>query len=79
MKNILFNENGIVTDNIVNELAENDVSKLVSVCEKRYDDQLESVCKTLMDNENYKIVLLAGPSGSGKNTTAGKLAEKIKR
>ena len=79
MKNILFNENGIVTDNIVNELAENDVSKLVSVCEKRYDDQLESVCKTLMDNENYKIVLLAGPSGSGKTTTAGKLAEKIKR
>lgn len=77
MNNILFNENGVVTDKRVNELAEKSISDFVALCEKRYDDQLESVCKKLLGDDKYKIVLLAGPSGSGKTTTARKLSEKI--
>lgn len=79
MNNILFNENGVVTDKRVNELAEKSILDFVALCEKRYDDQLENVCKTLAENDEYKIVLLAGPSGSGKTTTARKLSEKIKK
>lgn len=79
MKNILFNEKGIVTAKRINYLAENDIDALISACEKRYDDQIEEISKILTTSDEYKIVLLAGPSGSGKTTTAGKLSEKIKR
>ncbi len=77
MNNILFNENGIVTAKAVNELAENNVSELVRVCEEHYDGQLENIAELLLSNTCYKIVLIAGPSGSGKTTTARKLSEKI--
>jgi len=79
LKNVLFNEKGIVTDKRVNFLAEHSILELVDACEKRYDDQLNTICKTLSDDDEYKIVLLAGPSGSGKTTTAVKLSEKIKK
>lgn len=77
MNNILFNENGIVTAETVNKLAENSVNELVALCEEHYNGQLDSIAKLLLSESRYKIVLIAGPSGSGKTTTARKLSEKI--
>jgi len=78
LNNILFNQDGIVTEKAVNKLAESSISDFVALCEKRYDDQLEKVSNRLVSSKRYKIVLLAGPSGSGKTTTARKLSEKIR-
>ena len=77
MKSILFNENGIVTADKVNSLAENDLKNFVSLCEEHYNGQIEKIANLLVSDNRYKIVLLAGPSGSGKTTTARKLSEKI--
>ncbi|MBQ8337963.1 MAG: zeta toxin family protein, partial [Oscillospiraceae bacterium] len=77
LKNILFNDNGIVTDKAINKAAESSLSELVAYCEKRYDDQISRLAELLVSSKQYKIVLLAGPSGSGKTTTARKLSEKI--
>lgn len=77
MKNILFNQNGIVTADNVNFLAENDLVNFVSACEEYYVGQIEKIASLLLSDNRYKIVLLAGPSGSGKTTTARKLSEKI--
>ena len=77
MKNILFSENVVVTDKMINDFAENSLAEFVAACEKRYDDQISRLANLLVASKEYKIVLLAGPSGSGKTTTARKLSEKI--
>ncbi len=78
MKNIIFNTDVNVTDNVINELSKNSLSDFVLACEKRYDEQLCRLANLFVGSKEYKIVLLAGPSGSGKTTTARKLTEKIK-
>ncbi len=77
MKNILFNELGLVTADKVNSLAKSDFEKLVSLCENYYIEQIEKIASLLISDNRYKIVLLAGPSGSGKTTTAKKISEKL--
>ena len=66
-----------LTQERINELAQNDARKLVEICEKHYREQIETTCDEILSNKKNKIVLLAGPSGSGKTTTARKLKEKI--
>lgn len=46
--------------------------------EAHFDAQLNSVISQLLEDSRRDIILLAGPSSSGKTTTAGKLAEKIR-
>lgn len=48
----------------------------IAQCEKGYFDQInEIVEQVLSSNGRYRIVLLAGPSSSGKTTTAHKISE----
>lgn len=77
MKNILFNELGLLTADKVNSLAKSNFEMLVSLCENYYAEQIEKIANLLISDNRYKIVLLAGPSGSGKTTTARKISEKI--
>ena len=75
MKNDNISE--ILTQEKINELAQNDSEKLIEICEKHYREQIETTCDEILSNKKNKIVLLSGPSGSGKTTTARKLKEKI--
>lgn len=56
-----------------------DANGFISECENRFDTQIEQTVERIIERHSCDIVLLAGPSSSGKTTTAGKIAEKIRR
>ncbi len=59
----------------INALAQNPAD-FIAYCEKGYFDQInEIVEQVLSSNGRYRVILLAGPSSSGKTTTAHKLSE----
>ena len=61
----------------LNELVINDkIEGLVNVNETYYNNQLNRCAKDIIAN-NMNIVMLAGPSSSGKTTTAKKLAIQL--
>ena len=63
----------------INAFAKNEPNKFIEVSEEKYHSEIRSLAEKIVNNENYKIVLLAGPSGSGKTTTAHILKENIIR
>ena len=61
----------------LNNLVENKkIESLINVNEAYYNNQLSKCAKDIIDN-NMNIVMLAGPSSSGKTTTAKKLAIQL--
>ncbi|MBQ6365971.1 MAG: nucleoside kinase [Oscillospiraceae bacterium] len=49
-------------------------------CEAHYNEQLEKAAEMVAENlKNSPVILLAGPSGSAKTTTAMKLSETLKK
>ena len=62
----------------INECVADDVNSFIEECEKRFDTDVSMAVETFLSDSRYDIVLLAGPSSSGKTTTAGKIAEKIR-
>lgn len=62
----------------INKSAESDVRGFIEECEKQFDNDITEAVKTFLDDSRCDIVLLAGPSSSGKTTTAGKITEKIR-
>ncbi|MEE1238665.1 MAG: hypothetical protein UHO61_01930 [Acutalibacteraceae bacterium] len=63
---------------IINDLALNNPKGLVELAEQNYQSELDEVASKIVDNDDIKIVALAGPSASGKTTTAHILCEKLK-
>ena len=53
--------------------------KFLKNCSAAYHLMADEVAKTIFDDENKKIVMLAGPSSSGKTTTASILSRGINR
>ena len=62
----------------INDLALNNPKELVDRAERHYERELAEVAARIADNDDIKIVALAGPSASGKTTTAHILCEKLK-
>ncbi|MDR2656008.1 MAG: hypothetical protein LBC56_08115 [Oscillospiraceae bacterium] len=58
----------------VNQGAENYISR----CEDYYKSQIDEICEELI-GRNSKIILLAGPSSSGKTTTAARLCAGLEK
>lgn len=48
-------------------------------CTDEYRTAVKEAAKTVFYDENKKIIMLAGPSSSGKTTTAALISEEIKR
>ncbi|MBR6634794.1 MAG: nucleoside kinase [Clostridia bacterium] len=61
----------------INYEAENDTADFISAAEERYSFALDCVVERIINNKSVEIVLLAGPSCSGKTTTANKLRERL--
>lgn len=61
----------------INKNINSDPQAFIELTEREFDDSLEAVTDTILGNSDYDIVMLAGPSSSGKTTTAEKLVEKI--
>lgn len=62
----------------INERASADVLSFIADEEVRFDTAVSNVVEKFLANSDCDIVLLAGPSSSGKTTTAGIIAEKIR-
>lgn len=50
---------------------------LIEKSESRYKNIIENVCAKIMEDGGHEIVMLAGPSASGKTTTAGKIKKQL--
>lgn len=51
--------------------------KFLDDCTKDYHERVSAVAKNIFDDKSKKIVMLAGPSSSGKTTTANLLSAKF--
>lgn len=60
----------------INTLALTDPAALVRQSEERFDKILEGIADRVQQSDGREIIMLAGPSASGKTTTAKKLSEK---
>jgi len=55
-------------------------SKLVRDSDRRYEDELTRCTQEIINkNKKTRVVIVAGPSSSGKTTTTMKLGEKLKK
>ena len=54
----------------INEKVKNTPEEYIEECEKSYKDRLKAVRDKIIDSSGRKLVMLAGPSSSGKTTTA---------
>ncbi len=71
-----LNKNIYYVDEI-NNLAKNDERLLIDMSERMFHNQIDEVIDEIV-NKKIKIVLLAGPSSSGKTTTSAILKQKLK-
>lgn len=60
----------------INTLAKNDPETLIMRSETRFDNILNRIADRIESDTGREIIMLAGPSASGKTTTAKKLAQK---
>ncbi|MEG0546306.1 MAG: nucleoside kinase [Oscillospiraceae bacterium] len=61
----------------INELAEIDPQLLIERSETRYKNIISDISKKVSEDVGREIIMLAGPSASGKTTTANKLAKSF--
>lgn len=59
----------------INESALSSPEVFAAECEARYENIIEKISESIKDDPGREIVMLAGPSSSGKTTTAKKLSE----
>ncbi|MBR3817693.1 MAG: nucleoside kinase [Clostridia bacterium] len=70
--------NKIYTFNEINRLAL-EPRKFLSDCSADYHARVSETAEIILSDESRKLVMLAGPSSSGKTTTARLLSEKLVR
>lgn len=63
----------------VNDQVENNLKEFIVSCENNYKDQIEKVVEHINENKNLKFILLAGPSSSGKTTTANLIVKHFEK
>ena len=69
-------ENKNLTATQINSFAL-DARKFLDDCTKDYHNQVFDVAEKIIGNKNKKIIMLAGPSSSGKTTTANLLSQRL--
>ncbi len=61
----------------LNEEITTNTDAFISECENNYKNQLKSVVSSIVQKHGIKFILLAGPSSSGKTTTAKLLKQNL--
>ncbi len=61
----------------INGYAKTNPEKLVALSEERFKNIIDATADKIVATEGRMIIMLAGPSASGKTTTAHKLAQSI--
>ena len=66
-------------DKINQRIAKGTFAGLINDCEKVYHDEIKKVsAKIVKAAKDIKLVIVAGPSSSGKTTTTAKISEQLK-
>lgn len=61
-------------------IARGGLPDLVTACERRYSDEIGTAASALLSRlDDVRVVIVAGPSSSGKTTTMIKLSEKLQK
>lgn len=60
----------------IDDAGQNNAKKLVKISEKLYRDQIKKVA-SVVATSNMKLVLVSGPSSSGKTTTANIISQEL--
>lgn len=63
----------------INSLSQSDPKELIDRSEQRFKNIIRDVSDKVENDSGLQVVMLAGPSASGKTTTAQKLAEEFTR
>lgn len=64
----------------INEAIRNDPKSFVAHCDALYQSRIDEAADAIVDNmSRSQIVLLSGPSSSGKTTTALKIEQELRR
>lgn len=63
----------------INSAVKNDAAEFVGECINEYENRISAAASNILENSTVDIVMLAGPSSSGKTTTANKIADGIKK
>ncbi len=64
---------------VINRAAECDPRALIATAEDGYHRKIEELAELAVGRGDLRAILLAGPSGAGKTTTANLLADAIRR
>lgn len=62
---------------VVNEMAKQNPQKLIQDAECLYRKQIDEIADQIVSNGNYKVVLMAGPSSSGKTTSSNLIRARL--
>lgn len=62
---------------IINDMIRCDAAETIANAERYYSEELDNVAHTVAQNKDIRVILLAGPSSSGKTTTANILRERL--
>lgn len=62
---------------IINEISKNNPQKLINDAETLYRKQINEIADQIVSNGKYKVVLMAGPSSSGKTTSSNLIRAKL--
>ncbi len=63
----------------INSAVQNDAAAFINSCVAEYEKRIDSAVENILKDNRVDIVMLAGPSSSGKTTTAKKLRDGICR
>lgn len=63
--------------NEINKLSTTDTESLILNAEESYHKQIDEIAKNIASNGKIKVILLAGPSSSGKTTSSNLLREEL--
>lgn len=63
----------------INREMELESESYIEKCEKSYKEKINSLCRIISEKDGRLLVMLAGPSSSGKTTTANLLADAIRK
>lgn len=79
MKTIYPDRNSYVELDYINDSVEKNAREFVLKCERDFEAQLDVLVESFLQTDGKKILMLAGPSSSGKTTTAFKLSERFEK
>lgn len=63
--------------NLNNSIENGDFENLVNITEAYYENSISKLADKIIEDDDIRFILLAGPSSSGKTTTASRLATQL--